>query len=197
MKLKSLTIGPPGNWRFTCPHCNVISTGITFGTLLGRVQQHYTNMNHPDSDLVTTVEESICASLSPADQVEYCKTGVRPRASVGFGEIVAFTTWLTAWLTGGAQLVTQEEANRRAAICATCPYNVPVSGCGVCRTSIGILRDKLMKVDPTPSDSTLNACGVCGCDLKTITHVPIETLQHRGLDYSKAPWCWQNDETKP
>ncbi len=199
MKLKDLNVGPPGGWRFTCPYCGepkITSVGITFGQLLGRVRIHYTNMNHPDADLAVVVEAAICASLSHEDQVACCDTGVRNRTSVSFGEIVAFTTWLATWLTTGAKLVPQEEANRRASICATCPYNVSVSGCAVCRTSIGILRNKLMKVDPTTSNDSLKACGVCGCDLKTITHVPIETLQHRGLDYSKVPWCWQN-ETKP
>jgi hypothetical protein len=149
-------------------------------------------MNHDSTNLAVVVEEQICTKLSPADQSEYCSIGVRAKTAVGFSEIIAFSTWLATWLAGGHKLVSQEEAVRRAAICATCPYNVPVSGCAVCRTSIGVLRNKLMQVDPTPSDAALNACGVCGCDLKTITHVPLETLQHRGLDYSKIDWCWVN-----
>jgi hypothetical protein len=194
-------MGPPGGWRYRCPYCTgdppVTSVGITFRQLVSNVQTHYNNMKHPDVALPTVIEAAICASLSPEDQVAYCDTGIRSRSAVGFGEVVTFTKWLSNWLTKGMPLVSQEEANRRAAICAGCPYNVSIHGCAVCATSIGILRNKLMQAEPTTSNSKLQACGVCGCDLKTIVHVPLNTLAHRGLDYSKVPWCWQNGETKP
>jgi hypothetical protein len=191
--LKSLSIGPPGGWRYVCPTCNVPSKGITFGQLLSNVRQHYENMQHPNANLAAEVENWICQSLSPADQVEYCQTGVRKRDAVNWGEIVSFFTWLTGWLTSGRPLVPQAEAERRAAICAECPYNIGLSGCSTCRQSIGVLRNKLMKVQPTAVNDKLRACDVCGCDLKTIVHVPLETLHARQLDYSGIPWCWQNE----
>lgn len=196
MHLKSLNIAPPGSWRYTCPHCpdpKITSVGVTFGQLMQRVQQHYQNMNHTSSNLMAEVEDGICQSLSPADQVEYCDTGIRQRTSIGWGEIVAFFTWLATWWVGGRELVAQPEAERRAAICAKCPYNVVVSGCGVCRQSIGVLRNKVMALSATEQDNNLRTCGVCRCDLRTIVHLPLDTLRHRGTDYSKVPWCWQND----
>jgi hypothetical protein len=195
MHLKSYNVGPPGGWRYTCPFCGdppVISVGITFHQLVQRVHQHYTNMNHPYGDLTAEIDAGICASLSPADKVAYCDMGVRHREAVAWGEIYNFMMWLGKWLLGGTQLVSQEEAERRASICASCPYNVPTSGCATCRTSIGVLRNKLMRVSSSQDDK-LEACGICGCDLKTIVHVPLETLSHRGLEaeYQQVPWCWQ------
>ena len=203
MTLKSLNIAPPGNWRFTCPHCpgepKITSVGTTFYQLVQRVQQHYDNQNHDSPNLADEIEAGICASLSPHEQKEYCNTGVRPRTTVSWGEVNSFFHWLAKWLLKGAPLVEHAEAERRAAICATCPYNIFVSGCATCRTSIGVLRNKLIRPEATAQDNHLRACGVCGCDLRTIVHVPIETLRHRGLNeqFAKVPWCWQNDGKKP
>lgn len=196
MKLKSLELGPPGNWGYTQPETGVRMSAITFQSLLSKVAQHRHNNNLPITNMAEEVESAICAALSPANQVAYCVTGNRERSAVGFAEVVRFTEWLGSWLTTGHKLVPQDEANRRAAICATCPYNVGVKGCGVCQKSIGILRNKLMKVEPTSSNSAIKACGICGCDLKTIVHVPLDTLKHRGLEYKNIPWCWQNESNQ-
>jgi hypothetical protein len=191
MHLKSLEVGIPGGWHDQCPHCGNHSVGITFGQLVSRVNQHYQNMNHPiDGTLEQEIEARLCAKLSPPDQVAYCQTGIRERRAVRWGEIFGFLTWLTSWISQGHQLVPHENAERRAAICANCPYNIGISGCGVCRKTIGNFRDKVLKVPPVAAETKLNACGVCGCDLKSLVHVPLESL--KGHDYSKVAWCWQN-----
>lgn len=195
MRLRNLLISPPGNWSYTQPETGVRMTAVTFQSLIGKVVQHRQNNKLDVANVYSEVEAAICASLSPEDQVANCVTGTRERRSVGWAEIVSFSTWLTKWWTGGRQLVEPEEANRRAAICATCPYNVGVTGCSVCRTSIGVLRNKLMRVTPTTSDNKLLACGICGCDLKTIAHVPLDTLEKSSHDYSKVSWCWRNKQS--
>ena len=64
------------------------------------------------------------------------------------------------------QLVDQEEANRRAAICATCPKNTDkiVEFCVSCstRSLVGHINQFLTSRH-TPSDPLLKNCSVCHC----------------------------------
>lgn len=64
------------------------------------------------------------------------------------------------------QLVDQEEANRRAAICATCPKNTDkiVEFCVSCstRSLVGHINQFLTSRH-TPSDHLLKNCAVCHC----------------------------------
>jgi hypothetical protein len=193
MHLKSLEVGVPGGWHDVCPYCGNHSVGITFGQLVGRVSVHYSNMKHPIAgSLEDEVEARICAALKPPEQVAYCQTGVRQRTAVRWGEVVSFLTWLTTWFAAGRELVPHAEAERRASICASCPYNIAISGCGVCRKTINVFRSNILKAEPVSTEVKLNACSVCGCDLKSLVHIPLDTLKSKNHDYSKVSWCWQN-----
>lgn len=195
MHLKTLEVGIPGGWHDKCPHCGNHSVGITFRQLAGRVAQHYQNMKHPVVGTIEhELEERLCAALCPKDQAAYCQTGVRQRQTVRWGEILAFLTWLTSWFGSGRQLVVQPEAERRAQICAQCPYNLAVSGCASCRIAMEVFRSKVMKATPVSKEAELRACGVCGCDLRSLVHVPMESLSGRH-DYSAVKWCWQNPQS--
>jgi hypothetical protein len=192
MHLKSLEVGIPGGWHDECPHCGNHSVGITFGQLIGKVTTHYQNMKHPVAgSIYDEVETRLCAKLCPQDQAAYCQTGVRQRKSVRWGEVAAFLAWITGWFGSGKPLVQQAEAERRAQICAQCPYNLAVTGCATCRRAMLVFREHVMKAEPTSVQNKLSACGVCGCDLNSLVHVPLETLKGRH-DYSMVPWCWQN-----
>jgi hypothetical protein len=45
-------------------------------------------------------------------------------------------------------------------------------------------------VQPTSRDGELRACGVCGCDLKTIVHMPLDAL-NASSDKEYPDWCWR------
>lgn len=194
MKLRNLSDGPPGGWRFKHLDTGFVSTGVTFQQLVQKVLQYRQNHSAPIvsegfARLSDEIEADICASMEPADQASYCDTKFRPLTGIHWKEVSRFLHTLAAWVKTGFTQVPQEEAERRAAICAVCPLNIGLAGCAICRSSLKAGRDALMQAR-TSQDVKLEACGVCGCDLKTSVHVPINVLRSdRELQY--PDWCWK------
>lgn len=196
MKLKSLLVEPPGGWLYTEPSTGHTMKAITFGTLVQRIAQHRANMSIPTKgDLASEIEESICRHLTPENQVAHCELGTAYPKSVHWTLVERFLKTAVAFVLGPDSLVSQEEADRRASICAKCPLNVGLSGCAICRSSLNELRDKLLQ-RRTESDSLLGACGWCGCDNRVQVHVPISALASGKKDLPDPPeWCWQHPST--
>jgi hypothetical protein len=190
MHLKELSLAPPGGFRYTQPESGLTMTGLTLDALLKKVAQHRSNMGYPTPRrLSEEIEEAICRSLSPEDQTALCNNGIRARKSVSWTSVRDFLVSAGSWLKSG-EIVPVDEAERRAAICVGCPLNVPLAGCGICQTTLGALREAVLKRG-TSKDALLLACGVCGCDNKTQVHAPIEALR-AGTGHFKYPdWCWK------
>jgi hypothetical protein len=171
-------------------------TGITFPALVKKVSQHRTNQNYlmvgeGFNTLGDEIEAQICARMSPIDQVANCDSALRPVTQIHWTQVITFLQTLVAWFKTGFALVPQEEAERRAAICAKCPYNVGLSGCGGCKTAVSVMRASLLKAS-TSQDAGLQACGVCGCDNPTQVHVPLDVLRAGKADLPyPASWCWK------
>lgn len=195
MHLRELLLSPPGGFHYKQPQSGLEMAALNFGTLLKQIRQHRTNMNYPavTEGFVTLgaeIEQAICEALSPANQASHCEMGVRTRKAVHWTETVAsIATVAAAWALQGFKQVPQEQANARALVCSTCPFNVVVNGCGPCRTAVKEAREHLFKAS-TPHDSRLKSCSACGCDLKMIAHVPLDVLQAGG-DHSFPSWCWR------
>lgn len=195
MKLRNLSDGPPGNWRFKHLDTGFVSTGVTFQQLVQKVFQYRQNHQVPIvsegyARLSDEIEADICASMNPVDQAAYCDTKFRPLTGIHWREVARFLHTLAAWwVSVGFKKVPQEEAERRAAICAVCPLNVGLAGCAICRTSLKAGRDALLQASTT-QDAKLQACGVCGCDLKSSVHAPISVLRS-GRELQYPTWCWK------
>jgi hypothetical protein len=200
MQLKQIYMTPPGGWRYYQLETGFPMKAITFETLLRQISQHRAN-NHlrPIAEgfetLAAEIEHWLCQQMSPKDQTRKCKTGIRSRESVGWREVLGFLETNAEFLAEGAEQVPQEEAERRASICSTCPLNVRVDGCGVCVRTVNEYRTRLLKATPTSKDGLIKACGVCGCDLKSIVHLPLSALRAKG-DKDYPDWCWQKRESK-
>lgn len=191
MHLKTLDRMPPGGWRYIQPETGHAMVGITFRTLLNKVGDHRANMKIvSERNMAAEVEDAICQALSPEDQVAWCETGMRTLKSISWTEVAAFLKTAAAWVSGGQQLVTPQEAERRATICAGCPLNVGLHGCGMCRRALQEVREKILNRG-TSKDSVLEACGVCGCDNKTQVHVPLEVLKRGRAGLQYPAWCWK------
>ncbi len=170
-------------------------SGITIQQLSGRIATHRSNMKLPIvtdgfPSLQAEIEDAICRALSPCDQAANCDDGVRIPTSLDWTAVASFLRTMGGWLVKGFAAVPQEEAERRAGICLTCPYNVGVTGCGTCRIALEALRTTLSDAT-TSRDAGLNNCGVCGCDLKLSVHVPITTLRKGSGNLEYPAWCWK------
>jgi hypothetical protein len=196
MHLKDPTISPPGGPRFTHPD-GFVSTGVNIPALTRKVAQYRANRSLPPvsegfARLSQEVEAHICAAMTLEDQDAYCVGGHVPPKAIHWTEVKRFLLAMAAWALKGFRSVPQEEATRRAEICAGCPYNVGTSGCGACRSALLALRSSILKAT-TPYDDKLQACGVCGCDNPLQVHVPLDVLHKVRTGVVYPDHCWKRD----
>lgn len=105
---------------------------------------------------------------------------------------------ISSWLGEGGKPVAHEEAERRAAICATCPQNdrgdwtrfftQPASE--LIRKQLGAAKDLSLT---TSKDAELQICAVCACPLKLKIHTPLPHILANTPAETRAklpPHCW-------
>lgn len=193
---------PQGGFSFVVPE-NGYRMGPfhTIQELYDKVQSHYqdNNLALPDNWKELVVDQ-LCQRL-PAGWCMY-KDG---EPSKGITNILSFDnikkgvaslTQLTLDAVKGEDpFVGQDEANRRAEICARCHLNMNASfcmGCGGAR----IILDMVAKVKgerKTPLDNMLQNCGVCGCRNDAIVHVKKNILlkgESEDTTNKRPKWCW-------
>jgi hypothetical protein len=187
---------PPGGWRFRIPETGIIVKGGSFDQLLINCKKHYTaNTLQVPAELEQQILYFACNTYAPCENdgvANKVSRGKRP--SLGFGDIIRFSKTLFNAMSSGVK-VDQEEANRRASICANCQFNVEPEGCSACNTKI--LREAVKAVSgsgKTPFDPALQSCAHCGCFNAAQIWFPIDTL-HKYTDdqenSSLPTWCWK------
>lgn len=112
---------------------------------------------------------------------------------------IEFFALREAWLGAGGKPAPQDVAEVRASICLQCPYHDTKTGlyAGLKKNIASQVRRQLevrsqMKMQVFREDE-LNLCGVCGCVLKLLVHVPEEILvEHLKTDeFSYPSYCWK------
>lgn len=140
----------------------------------------------PPVDLARQVEYKLCDRISPSLLCHPCQ---RVQQTIGFMEIVR---WVRAMynfaINKKFELVPQEEAERRARICAACPHQISTSGCWGCKGIAGLLP-AIAGARKTEYDLQLKACGVCGCYNAVSVHIPLEVQQDTSLKF--PDFCWK------
>ncbi len=128
-----------------------------------------------------------CSNVDP--------TRVRQRGW-GMMDIVRGSLVMMNHKLNGSELVSQEEATRRASICATCPQSAYFSKpcTGLCRDLANLLSATGNK--STPYDHDLRACNICGCWTKVAVWFPLETQCVGVTDDMKEQFksisgCWK------
>jgi len=192
---------PRGGWRYTVECTGATVSAGSINSLKRDVFAHLmANRKEIPRDLEEQIEDAACRGLG-ASGAHWCEERVVPsgrtaRSRWRLGEVLKFLKTIWAWgssTQGGFRFVPMAEAERRAAICATCPMNLSVPGCLGCS---GVA--KLVKVirgnHVTTHDAKLEVCDACGCELKVKVLVPAEVLAEGSAPAGVAypSWCWQN-----
>lgn len=96
---------------------------------------------------------------------------------------------------GGVQLVSAQEANSRAAVCAACPKNTPWRiGCIGCSASTVAVLSQIKKLGSTPQDAKLMACSVAGWETSTSAWLPAQYLKLTDEQKNSLPAnCWRKE----
>lgn len=197
-KLKIPWQGVPDDFRYTHPETGHVTTAVDVWTWLEKAKEHLKGNNLPEQpELFDLMQEQLCSTLPP----EYCsyeqddagKQWINTRIS--FSDVIDFTKVLIAHAKTGGEYVSQEEADRRARICAACYLNVNVGGCGGC----GQLVDLVTESRSTPHDHLLKSCAVCHCYNKSQVHFPLATLEINDTPERQSQYpptfCWKSQKS--
>lgn len=190
MKLNSINTCPPGGFKFWVeetkqwvPNPMVRSTGhLAIGDLMNELRQHYNaNRIEMPPNLQLLVEDQLCRNLPGG----WCnESGVpvhdqhNPNWMLDFTRLRQGTETLLRWFVTSRKYVEQTEAERRAAICTSCPNNMTAVGCTSCNLpSIMAVINQIRSGRSTSRDAALNACSACGCSLKAKVWLPVDVLR--------------------
>jgi hypothetical protein len=145
----------------------------------------------PPTDIISQIENSLCERLAGSGNCVPCS---QAKQTLGFGEIVRWVRAMYNFATQSKfQLVDQEEAERRAKICAACPHQISTSGCWGCKGIAGMLP-AIAGARKTSYDGQLKACGVCGCFNAVSVHLPLDVQQDSHLSFPDH--CWKKSQSE-
>lgn len=179
-------IGDTYGWFYKVEETKVVLVSYGWPSLITAVKEHMAGNG---------IKEPLTLELMMADFIcqyvpEWCDE-IRPEreAKVSAWKMMKkfYRAVEAAWHLGQ---VSQEEAERRAKICATCPSNTDqlVDFCIGCST-----RDLVSKVTGfmqskhTSQDAKLKNCKECHCNLRLKVHFP---LGEQDPDVTYPDWCW-------
>ena len=187
---------PPGEWQYRVPQTGQFFRASNWPQLQEQLIAHYraTGYSAP-ADLFGEVEKFICMN-----NPDYCDSNAPAMKqamfylSHSFTNVLTGTKTLASWVAKGRPYVTQEQAEARATVCSSCPYNLPPEGCSGCNKSV--LKDAVMLVvgkKSTSRDGQLASCRICGCVIQAKIHLPLDSItDHMPLERQHAlpDHCW-------
>lgn len=156
-------------------------TGFSYGLMRELVIKHRKAMGFPFDD--ADFQDELCRQNTAID----CSGRVIPPGErhMTIADVRRFMSSLSSW---DGSFVDQEEAERRATICAGCPMNVVVHGCKGCGGILKWVNEKLGG-NATSKDRALESCAVCGCYNAVSVWIPLEAQNTDGLTFAEG--CWK------
>jgi hypothetical protein len=188
---------PSGGWTYTDPDTGVRLNHININEVFKQATQLRVANRLGIPRMWPMVFQSLICEQNNLGEA-FCKPFQSPKEkgktrSLTVGDVRNFLAVLKEWMTTRADFVSQEEAERRASICAGCPQNVPASGCAGCTSIISLIASIVGRRKTSKDDGLLN-CGICGCANQAQVHVPLDVLA-KGItsDMAFPDNCWKKN----
>ena len=183
---------PPLGWVVKCPVTGETVEGGDFWDMVKKCERAISIRGLvPPVDLIQQIENALCERLAGHTQCVPCSS---VKQTLGFGEIVRWVKAMYNFATHSKfQLVDQEEAERRAKICAACPHQISTSGCWGCKGIAGMVP-AIAGARKTSYDAQLKACGICGCFNAVSVHLPLDVQQDSHLSFPDH--CWKKSQSE-
>lgn len=181
---------PPGGvYFYTVPETGVSFEHGVLDALVLEVRQHYVaNKLTPPENLTAVIEDFICAQMPEGVCRGHGTTESEAWKHVSPQQVKDFTKLIFEKRRLGERFfVSQEEAEKRATICASCPFNL-MNLCTTC-TQLKGYAAKYLVGRATTQDRLLGVCGKCGCMLEAKVHVTKEALA-KTQQHEYPPHCW-------
>jgi hypothetical protein len=192
-RLKDTSLVPPDDFRFT-HETGYTTTARTYNDWVERAKEHRTanNLGIP-LDFAVRMQDQLCGLIPP----EWCSRDAGDVSSwvdtrFSWNDFTEGMKVFGHWAALGTPLVEQKEADRRAAICVSCPLNVAVSGCASCHKIASMITGAVAKKRGAHDDH-LRACAICRCSLKAMVWFPMEILRSNESADRQAlrpDFCW-------
>jgi hypothetical protein len=191
-------------YELNFPDRGLVGRSYHFNGLMEKIVQYRQANGFPCGlGLEDEVEQAVCLAYpQEAENIDPRIPSTTMR--LGWEDIVNGTRNLAAFIGAGRPYVSQDEANRRARICASCPFKGDfVRQCGsLCGKLLETIKD-FVTSRSTPYDGQLMSCRVCKCHCQAIVWVPLKyqtphLSQHQKDQYAYAAQihsCWKNGET--
>jgi hypothetical protein len=189
---------PPGGWHFVVAP-NVKLEAITEEILVNQIFEYRLRNNIPMGDIERDIDDYYCklwpevCQKEPKDE-EGGSSASAPPAEPMLNRVTRWVAMLVHQQPkGGYNLISAEEANRRADICVGCPLNYPWrGGCSGCSSSTVAVSGQLRKMQAARQQGNLMACKVAGWDNATAAFMPMPTLGLTEEQLQSLPdRCWR------
>lgn len=194
MILAEISTTPPGGWIYTQPESGFTVRALTPVDLKSQIYQH---RRANGFDLAPGWWEEVQLELCSDPEIEktFCREpGVKAHEErrIRITDLLQFFRTVRAWVVKhGFHKAPDEEIERRAGICASCPLNASVKGCSGCQGVLRWLGEFLGRDAKVPREKDLENCRVCGCVLKLKVCLPSELLDEViNPDHEYPDHCW-------
>ena len=196
-KLKNRQIIPNGGgFRIKDRQTGLNAFGLNFNYLVTKfAEQRRINGIPMGLEFEDEVEDWCCQEYP--QECEDVDPDSPKRRTLTLSDVIHGTQVMVAFKMSGSKLVDRAEAERRGAICKTCPFNQsfakPCSG--VCAELAAVVTS-ITGHQGTHYDQFLNACSICGCFLQAAIWLPLETQCVAVTDQMKKQFanvsgCWK------
>lgn len=177
-RLKSRIIqpNPTGMFYIEDPLTKYPLTGTMFDNLYMRAVAYRKANSIPIGlDFEQEIEDEVCRRYPNECEVNRRTLGI-PSIAPGLYDVVRGSMAMVNHKIDGGQLVSQEEANRRAEICYRCPLRSQMTlPCSRCVSALENVVGWITQHRSTPFDEKLSACGICKCFLSASVWLPLST----------------------
>lgn len=184
-------VTPPGGWRYTEPQTGVRFEHTNYRAFLAMIFRHReANRLFTGSGWADEVMDSVCRQ-NPSIP---CHDDEKPERRMDASDVRRFAISLNNFIGADSdkRWVSQEEAERRAAICVNCPHNVVVNGCWGCKGALNWIVE-MMAGRSTSRDADLQQCSKCFCTLRAKVHIDLGVLMDGQEPLEDLPeFCWMN-----
>lgn len=190
--LKTLNTVPPGGWRYLQPGTNVWFRERSWDVIVKKITTHREYKGIDVGDVPRDIQDQICMSLGP----EHCRPypgetwePVEDRTNqLSPGMVLSLSKGILSFIKSGAQWVEPSEAERRAEICRSCPFNKPAAMCS-CSAAYKVIN-AAVPAEKVPEG--IDVCMACGCSLKAKVNLPLSVIKDSIQNNQKFPGhCWQ------
>ena len=190
---------PPygGKWILNHPEKGMVGSGYIYDVLRKSVVEYRKANNIPVGlGLDDEIEQALCE-----DSPEACADAskVAPHR-LEFEDVLRGARVMLELVLSGGGLVSQEESERRAAICANCPNNQEfLKPCaGICEKLKQLVK-KIIGAAKTNLDDDKKACRICSCFTNAHIWIPLDILdkgitdsmREKFLDAKEKYNCWK------